>query len=115
MVVMSTEIGRLAEIEFEDDGTIGPTLHDLSQPVGRGVGGDADRHPAVRGPVAEVVGVCGRGALHVEVALKMIASRFERRPAEQVCRSIEVACGLRSAQHVPVNNAQSARAAAVGC
>ena len=34
----------------EDDGTIGPTLHDLSQLVGWGVGGDADRHPAVRGP-----------------------------------------------------------------
>jgi hypothetical protein len=114
MVVMSTEIGKLAEIESKmTERSVPPftTSHSLS------AGASAEMRIDIRLSVDRCGSrrCCARGALHVEVALKMIASRFERRPAEQLCRSIEVACGLRSAQHVPVDNAHSARAAAVEC
>lgn len=69
MVVMSTEIGTLAEIESKMTERSVPRFTTSRSLSAGAFGGDADRHPAVRGP-SEVVGVGARGALHVEVALE---------------------------------------------
>jgi hypothetical protein len=70
MVVMSTEIGTLAEIESKMTERSVPrftTSRSLSALGRRRRCGSTSGCPW---PVAEVVGVGARGALHVEVALK---------------------------------------------